>query len=118
MYGRNTANPQPAFQTQIEIRCIDPDEHRRWIGKQLLVQSPPDTQQFRQMTQDLHQAHHRQPFQGHQATQSLLDHAGSADAAEAGMRVMRPQDGDEVGTQQIARQLAGYQRDVHERTRS
>ena len=54
MDGGNLAGAQPLFEAEVEIGGVNADEDGWRIGQQPLIKLPSNTEQFREMTQDLY----------------------------------------------------------------
>ncbi|MNN11314.1 hypothetical protein D3C81_1242680 [compost metagenome] len=102
MHGAQAALLEPLFHAQIEIRCVDADEHIRLPVEHALAEFLAQLQQARQMTQDFGQAHQCQLAGIEPGFTTGVAHRIAADACELGIRVAFAQGTDQTGAQPIA----------------
>ncbi len=74
MHRFNTGAAQPGLQTQAEIGRIDADKHIRGVGKEVLIDTASNAQQFRQAFEGLNETHDREAVHRKQAVQALRLH--------------------------------------------
>ena len=118
MHSGDTAGTQPPFQRQVEIRGVNADEHCWRIGSQALIELVADSEQFREMAQHFDQPHDRQPLHGHHTRKPLGQHFRTTDTGETGVGIAGLEGSDETGTEQITRQFARNDSNLHRRRSS
>ncbi len=112
VHGANAALLQSALQAEVEVRRIDADEHVGLPRQQPRSHGAPQPQQSRQVPEHLGQAHHGQFRAVVPGRKPGGAHLRSADAGELGSGEAFAQLRDQAGAEQVARRLAGDQRDA------
>ena len=111
MQGGNAGFFQLFGHAQIKIGRINAHKHIGADALQFAHQTAADAQNFGQPLHHFGKAAHGQFFLLIKALDALCQHARPADADKAGIRTALFDGGHQVGAEQIARSLAGTQRD-------
>ena len=109
LHRRNAGGAQVARQAQIEFRRIDADEHVRPGRQEQAPNACAQTQQPRQMAQDLEQAHDGERFGGLPGLASRSLHLRAGNAEEFSARREPAQRMNQIGAQRVARRFARHQ---------
>src|SRR3569623_2767194 len=107
VHGTQAGRLELAFEPEVEVGRVAADEDIRLECDQAPAHVGADAQQFRQMGEHFHQAHHAELLGGIPGFQPRFDHARTADAAEAGYREFFAPRGDEPGAEEVAGSFAG-----------
>mmetsp|Transcript_5757 Transcript_5757/g.14034 ORF Transcript_5757/g.14034 Transcript_5757/m.14034 type:complete len:458 (-) Transcript_5757:1291-2664(-) len=108
VHGLDAALAQPVLQAEVEVRCIDADEHIGPPGQQPVAQLLADRQQLAQVQQRVDIAKDRQLAVRPPALEALGDHLRAADALRGHARPARAQALQQQAGQQVAAGLAGH----------
>lgn len=109
MDGADPAALQTRFEIQVEVRRVDPDEQVRRIGKETLLEGPPDTGDLPVMFEHFEIAPHGELLRRPPGLEALPLHARPPDAEELRRRQPLPQGGQQMAGEQIAGGLARHQ---------
>jgi hypothetical protein len=109
LHRRNTRLAQATRQSQVGIRRIDADEHVGSRGEEPIADACQQSQQARQMAQNLKKPHDRERLGRlpHLAPRRL--HFGPGHAEKLGVRHKAAQRIDQIGTQRVARRFSRHQ---------
>jgi len=109
VHGAQAGGFEFAFEAEVEVGGVDTDEYVGFECDESAAHVAADAQQFGQMRQHLHQAHHAEFLGRIPGFESSLDHARTADADEAGIGKSFAQRDDETGAEEVAGGFAGDQ---------
>ena len=112
MHGADATGLELAFEAEVEVGRIDADEHVRAPVDKARTQPASKRQQPRQVREHFAEAHHCQLAGVVPGVDAGVAHRIAADACEPGIRETRPQAVDQSRAEQVARGLAGHQREA------
>ena len=105
--GGDPGRAQPPFQGQIEVGCVDPDEHVRSGGLQPLREPAPLGNELDESARGLEQPHDRKTLHREERIEPESMHLRAADPAEASLGLGGANGAHETRSEQVARHLAG-----------
>jgi len=112
VHGADPGLAQLQLDAEVEVRGVDADEHVRLFVDQGADQPAAALEQFRQATEHLDQAHHRQALHGEIAVETLGLHARPTDADELCIGMAGLDGLHQAGAEDVAGRLAGDQGDL------
>ena len=109
--GGDPGPPEPAFEREVEVRRVDPDEHVRGGGFEAPRETPPLRDQLDEAPDRLEEAHDREALHREEGVEPERLHLRAADPAEPGLGLGSADGAHEPRPEQVAGHLAGDDRD-------
>ena len=111
MHRRNARGLELPLQAEIEVRRVDADEQVGTVVEEVAPQARADAEDLAQVLQHLDVAAHRELLHGIERARAFGDHPRTGDAVELDIGPALPQRAHQSRAEQIARRLAGDDRD-------
>ena len=111
MDGGYPGRPEPAFEREIEVRRVDPDEYVRSGGFEAPRETMPLRYELDEAPDRLEEAHDRKALHREEGIEAERLHLRASDPAETGPGLGGADGAHEPCPEQVARHLAGDHRD-------